>query len=70
MKSLNEFLNSKRVVFPRFYFLANEELLAILSNSRDVKSVQKYMIKCFEGINSLQFDYDLKITGMASPEGE
>ena len=70
MKSLNEWLNSKREVFPRFYFLANDELLQILSNAVDVKSVNKYMVKCFEGINSLIFDEELKITGMISPEGE
>ena len=70
MKSLNEWLNSKREVFPRFYFLANDELLQILSNAVDVKSVNKYMVKCFEGINSLIFDEELKITGMVSPEGE
>jgi dynein heavy chain len=69
-KSLSEFLNSKREAFPRFYFLANEELLQILSNSKDIKSVQKYMIKCFEGISSLVFDGDMNIEAMKSPEGE
>jgi dynein heavy chain len=39
LKSLNDYLNSKRDIFPRFYFLANEELLAILSNSQDMKNV-------------------------------
>ena len=70
MKSLSEYLNTKRASFPRFFFLANDELLSILSNSQDVHSVQKYMIKCFEGIENFTIQNSQFITHMNSPEGE
>lgn len=69
LKSLKDYLTAKRKTFPRFYFLSNDELLVILSNSRDIPSVQKYIVKCFEGIRSLVIK-DNFIISMDSPEDE
>jgi len=71
-KSLEDYLQTKRKAFPRFYFLSNDELLKILSQTRNPRAVQDYLNKCFDGIKTINFINlsSNEIIEMVSPENE
>ncbi len=55
-KALNEFLDSKRKAFPRFYFVSVSDLLDILSNGNSPAKINKHMPKIFQAIDLLELE--------------
>jgi len=46
-KALQEYLETKRLAFPRFYFVSSADLLDILSNGNNPREVSKQLAKLF-----------------------
>lgn len=72
-KDLEDYLGMKRLYFPRFFFLSNDELLQILAQSKNIHAVQPHISKCFDGIKTLEFGTEpgsLNIVALLSAEGE
>ncbi|XP_068243599.1 uncharacterized protein [Palaemon carinicauda] len=68
-KAVHTYLDNKRRVFPRLYFLSNEELTSLLCE-KDVNLLEKHLRKCFDGIHSLHLDDQQSIYAISSIEGE
>jgi dynein heavy chain, axonemal len=72
-KNLETFLENKRLDFPRFFFISNDELLQILAAAKDIRKVEKHLNKIFENIMKLELGTDKasnQILKMISAEGE
>ncbi|GAB9467560.1 hypothetical protein Gpo141_00004900 [Globisporangium polare] len=55
-KALNAYLDGKKDVFPRFYFVSNASLLEILSNGNAPPRLQPHFGNCFDGIKAFEFE--------------
>ena len=70
-KALAVFLEQKRSMFPRFYFIGDDDLLQILGQSKDPTVIQSHLKKLFAGVHTVRFGAENKaIVGMQSAAGE
>ncbi|XP_055509862.1 dynein axonemal heavy chain 17-like [Leucoraja erinacea] len=75
-KALAEYLETKRLAFPRFYFVSSADLLDILSNGNNPVEVSVHLAKLFDSLSKMKFQMDadnnvMKIgIGMYSKEME
>ncbi|XP_060638089.2 dynein axonemal heavy chain 11 [Anolis sagrei] len=74
-KALAEYLETKRLAFPRFYFVSSADLLDILSKGAQPRQVTCHLIKLFDNTADLRFQDDKEpsrniVLGMYSKEKE
>ena len=68
-KELSDYLEKQRSLFPRFFFIGDEDLLEIIGKSSAINEIQKHFGKMFEGLSQVNVDNNAVIS-MGCNEGE
>ncbi|KAG5833963.1 hypothetical protein ANANG_G00281520 [Anguilla anguilla] len=69
-KALAEYLETKRLSFPRFYFVSATDLLEIISKGTQPTQVTRHLLKLFDNLADLEFS-EMELEGRrAEPEGQ
>ena len=72
-KALGEYLERQRQIFPRFYFVNNDDLVEIIGNNNEQTKVFPYFSKMFAAVNSVETEEgsdSLQAISLLSREGE
>ncbi|KAG6451921.1 hypothetical protein O3G_MSEX007393 [Manduca sexta] len=56
LRALEKYLETKRQLFPRFYFISNDDMLEILGNSKKPQLIQVHLKKLFDNVNKIRID--------------
>ncbi|EFJ49499.1 flagellar inner dynein arm heavy chain 11 [Volvox carteri f. nagariensis] len=69
-RSLAAYLESKKLLFPRFFFLSNDELIEILSEAKEPLRIQPFAKKIIEAVKEFEFNAAQEVTALISVEDE
>jgi dynein heavy chain len=56
LRDLDHYLGRKREQFYRFYFLSNDDLIELLSQSKEPTAIQPHLPKLFQTVSVIHFD--------------
>lgn len=65
-RGLNDFIEKKKGDFPRFYFISNEDLIEIISQTKDLNKIKDSLKKIFENIHYIDLKDEKLIIRMLS----
>ena len=67
-KALGDYLEKQRQLFPRFYFINNDELVEVIGNSTEPTKILPHMGKLFAGITTLALSPDQSMSVTANED--